>query len=74
MTFDPLSGWGATKALVSAGSAAQWVLNEADYQAACEALWKSYLDQYRDFYLAEQRWPDAPFWSRRHDVRMQTFE
>jgi hypothetical protein len=24
--------------------------------------------QYRDYYLAEQRWPDAPFWSRRHQT------
>lgn len=66
MTFDPLSGWGSTKAIVSAASAVQTVLNGRDYQAVNEELWKTYLSQYREYYLAEQRWPDSPFWSRRH--------
>ena len=68
MTFDPLSGWGSTKAIVSAAAAVQMVLNGSPYQAACEELWSSYLVQYRDYYLAEQRWSDAPFWSRRHQM------
>ena len=68
MTFDPLSGWGATKALVSAGAAVQTVLNGSDYQASCDKLWAHYVRQYRDYYLAERRWPNAPFWSRRHQT------
>ncbi len=68
MTFDPLSGWGSTKAIVSAAAAVQMVLSGSNYQAACEELWKSYLRQYRDYYLAELRWSDSPFWSRRHQI------
>ena len=71
MTFDPLSGWGSAKALVSAAEAVQTVLHDSDYQGFCEGLWHHYLRQYRDFYLAEQRWPDAPFWSRRHQTTLQ---
>ncbi len=68
MTFDPLSGWGSAKAMVSAATAVQMVRNGSDYQAACDELWKHYLMQYRDYYLAERRWSDAPFWSRRHQT------
>lgn len=68
MTFDPLSGWGSTKAIVSAAAAVQMVLNGSNYQAVCEELWKSYLRQYRDYYLAEMRWPDSPFWFRRQQM------
>lgn len=68
MRFDPLSGWGSTKAIVSAASAVQMVLKGSNYQAASEELWASYLRQYRDYYLAELRWPDSPFWYRRHQI------
>ena len=68
MTFDPLSGWGSTKAMVSAAAAVRTVLDGSPYQAACEELWQIYLRQYRDYYLAERRWPDSPFWSRRHQI------
>ena len=68
MTFDPLSGWGSAKAIVSAAAAVQTVLHGSDYQATCEELWTHYLVQYRDYYLAEQRWFDAPFWSRPHQM------
>ena len=70
MTFDPLSGWGSAKAIVSAALAVQMVLNKSNYQSACEELWKSYLMKYRDYYLAERRWSDAPFWSRRHQIEL----
>ena len=59
MTFDPLSGWGSAKALVSAAAAVQTVLYGHDYQAVCEELWRAYLMQYRDYDLAEQRWFDT---------------
>ena len=68
MTFDPLSGWGSAKALVSAAAAVQMILSGSNYQVACEELWKSYLRQYRDYYLAERRWSDSPFWFRRHQI------
>lgn len=68
MTFDPLSGWGSAKAFVSAAAAVQMILSGNNYQVACEELWNSYLRQYRDYYLAERRWPDSLFWSRRHQI------
>ena len=68
MTFDPLSGWGSTKALVSAATAVQTVLHGKDYQATCDELWENYAVLYRDYYLAERRWSEQPFWSRRHRV------
>ena len=30
----------------------------------------AYLDQRRRLYRYEQRWPDRPFWSRQHDLRL----
>lgn len=66
MTFDPLSGQGSAKALVSASLAVEAILHRGDYQAACERLWLDFLRERRDSYRAEQRWRDAPFWSRRH--------
>ena len=66
MTFDPLSGWGSIKALVSAAMAVKCVLHGDDYQTACDNLWDDYLAKYKDYYRAEQRWCDAPFWVRRH--------
>lgn len=70
MTFDPLSGWGSAKAIVSAAAAVQLVFHGGDYQAVCEKLWENYLVQYRDYYLAERRWPESPFWSRRHQITL----
>ena len=68
MIFDPLSGWGTTKAMVSAAAAVGMILNGSNYQAASDELWQSYLRQYRDYYLAELRWSNSPFWCRRHQV------
>ena len=66
MTFDPLSGQGSAKALESARLAAQTILHQEDYQTACERLWLDFLRDRRDYYRAERRWMNAPFWSRRH--------
>lgn len=72
MTFDPLSGQGTAKALESAYCAVRCVLNGDDYQAACDQLWRAFLDERRSFYWAESRWPDHPFWSRRHTAVERT--
>ncbi|MEM7427837.1 MAG: tryptophan 7-halogenase [Pseudomonadota bacterium] len=68
MTFDPLSGWGSTKALVSAAAAVDTVLDGASYQSQSDELWDHYLRSWRDYYLAERRWPSEPFWKRRHET------
>jgi hypothetical protein len=66
MTFDPLSGQGTAKALESAYRAVRCVLNGDDYQAACDELWNTFLEERSSFYRAESRWPNHGFWSRRH--------
>lgn len=66
MTFDPISGQGSAKALVSAQQAVQAILFVRDYQADCEQLWKNYLHERRAIYREEMRWGNHRFWSRRH--------
>jgi hypothetical protein len=66
MTFDPLSGQGTAKSLDSSHQAVRYMLEGDDYQAYCDSMWREYLRERRDSYLAEMRWPDRPFWKRRH--------
>ncbi len=73
-TQDPLSSEGILVAIDSgldAAAAAARTL-DGDHSALAEASarreqrWLDYLDERRNYYAAEQRWRDAPFWSRRH--------
>jgi flavin-dependent dehydrogenase len=66
MTFDPLSGQGTNKSLVSARQAVQSILYGQDYQQGCNALWDSFLQQRARIYAQEKRWSANLFWSRRH--------
>jgi len=68
MTFDPLSGQGAAKALVSAGLAAKAILTQGDYQEECDRLWAEFVNTRRVFYQAEERWKTRPFWERRFNT------
>jgi flavin-dependent dehydrogenase len=73
-SFDPLSSLGIGYAMLSGIQAARAVdhrLNgDEDLAAAYEAdvarHMTDYLTQRRELYRLEQRWPDRPFWSRRH--------
>ena len=71
MSFDPVSGHGLLKALRSAALAAECLVHRPaqaveECAAAHEELWSDYLNARRACYIAERRWPDAPFWQTRH--------
>ncbi len=74
MAWDPLSGQGICKALESGMHAARAIdraLNGDDsglndYAQWTHAQFDAYLQSRAKYYRAEQRWPDAPFWRRRH--------
>jgi flavin-dependent dehydrogenase len=74
LSFDPLSSQGLYKALQSGLLAAE-TIDEALRGATAGVLHWSlnnrnsfdrYLRTRREYYRREQRWPDAPFWRRRH--------
>jgi hypothetical protein len=73
-TFDPLSSQGVVKALRSAilGSHAVRDALAGDnsglikFERIIEQEFDAYLTARRQFYRSETRWPNAPFWRRRH--------
>ena len=76
MAFDPLSSQGVLKALLSGERAAQAILatragDESafhEYGAFLERNFRIYLEARLQSYRAEQRWPELPFWHRRHQA------
>ncbi len=72
--YDPLSSHGITTAMGCGFYAAQAITNLLDGQAEAhfaylsllEKTYAIYLEQQRECYASEQRWPWHPFWSRRH--------
>jgi flavin-dependent dehydrogenase len=74
-TYDPLSSQGVMKALRSGVYGAYAVgdmLTSWDdtglrrYRAFVESELDGYLATRSRYYAEEQRWPDRPFWRRRH--------
>lgn len=75
-SFDPLSSQGILKALRSGIFAsyaiADWLRQSDDgrgyarYAALMRHEFAAYRETLRNYYRLEQRWPDAPFWRRRH--------
>jgi len=74
---DPLSSCGLTTALTGGMQAARAILAcgsapnvGADdlngYTRWMRHMYAVYLAQWLSYYALEQRWPDAPFWHRRH--------
>lgn len=71
---DPLSSEGILLALESgidgARAAIRTLRGDPDAIAAAitrrEAAWRDYLTQREHHYAMERRWPNAPFWQRRH--------
>lgn len=75
VAYDPLSSYGVASAMGSgfyAGHAIADLLGGREearlayldvMQRACDTCW----DLQREHYARERRWPDAPFWRRRHD-------
>ncbi|WP_254897597.1 tryptophan 7-halogenase [Kitasatospora sp. NA04385] len=74
VAFDPLSSQGILTALftgVRAGQAVHARLGgergaPGEYVRAVAAVRETYLRNHRAHYAAERRWPDRPFWRRRH--------
>jgi flavin-dependent dehydrogenase len=73
-SFDPLASMGVGHAMTSGMHAARCVYDclSGDGQLAVsynEHVWRNflhYLQLRQAYYLLEQRWPDQPFWMRRH--------
>lgn len=73
--FDPVSGQGIVKALrggiFASYAIADWLHRRderglARYRLMLKREFAAYRETLRGFYAQEQRWPDAPFWRRRH--------
>ncbi|MBK3523072.1 MULTISPECIES: tryptophan 7-halogenase [Streptomyces] len=72
--FDPLSSQGILTALYTGMRAGEAVHAHlagdpaamTRYTSAVDAVRTSYLRNRHTFYRYEQRWPDQPFWHRRH--------
>jgi flavin-dependent dehydrogenase len=73
-TVDPLSSQGVMRALRSGIVAARAIRLHAagdaralaDHHARHVREYDAYLDTRDAYYRVEQRWPDSPFWRRRH--------
>jgi flavin-dependent dehydrogenase len=73
--FDPVSGQGIFKALRSGVFASYAIADHLErrdhdglrrHTALITAEFASYCDTLRDYYRQETRWPESPFWARRH--------
>jgi 2-polyprenyl-6-methoxyphenol hydroxylase-like FAD-dependent oxidoreductase len=74
-SHDPISGDGIVRALRSGIFAsyaiADWLRHGDDrglarYRLMLRREFAAYRDMRRDYYALERRWPDQPFWRRRH--------
>lgn len=72
--FDPVSSLGVGFSLRSGMEAARIAVAAAEdddgpaagYAASVQSICANYRARLRRIYLAERRWPQAPFWARRH--------
>jgi flavin-dependent dehydrogenase len=73
-SHDPLASYGITAALgagfYAAAAAADCLAGGGaalrEYARLVDRAFAHYLVMHHDRYLAERRWPDSPFWRRRH--------
>jgi flavin-dependent dehydrogenase len=76
-SHDPLCGWGVHRAMTN-GLLAADAIDEflvtgrscrlKDYQQHCYEEYERYLEGLTARYSIERRWPNAPFWARRHTL------
>jgi flavin-dependent dehydrogenase len=74
VAHDPLASYGISAALgtgfYAAAAAADYLGGDRSalsaYAQLIDRAFAQYLILHHDRYLAEQRWPDMPFWRRRH--------
>ena len=66
-SYDPLSGYGITKAFSNANALADAVVSGdiSTYACGVRHAFDAYVAQKRAYYALERRWADAPFWSGR---------
>ena len=74
--YDPVSGQGILKALrggiFASYAIADWLHRRderglARYRLMLKREFAAYRDTLHGFYAQERRWPESPFWRRRHD-------
>lgn len=73
-SFDPLASMGIGHALTSGIHAARVAFDELAFDSTLMTHYTNnlarnfyqYLNMRRQYYLIEQRWPESPFWQRRH--------
>jgi flavin-dependent dehydrogenase len=76
MCYDPLASHGLTLALASGRDAAEAVSSHLRgdfgaieaYTGRLRAAFADYSAVRLEIYRAERRWPDAPYWRRRHEL------
>ncbi|HEX6623733.1 MAG TPA: hypothetical protein VF064_08475, partial [Pyrinomonadaceae bacterium] len=74
VSHDPLASYGISAALgagfYAAAAVADYLGGSREalraYAQLIDRAFAQYLLLHHDRYLSEQRWPDAPFWRRRH--------
>jgi flavin-dependent dehydrogenase len=79
LAFDPLSSLGIGFALRSGMEAARVAVAMAEqddepasaYVASLARIYTDYRTRLRSIYQREGRWPQAPFWARRHQSSLQ---
>jgi flavin-dependent dehydrogenase len=69
-SFDPLSSQGILTAVLMGREAARCLDDPCAFAARYLAIVAHYEAQRRAIYQREERWPAAPFWTRRHRGRM----
>lgn len=75
MGVDPLSGSGIERAIDTGVRGAlaidRWLdgvrVPAETYERELDDEFDAYLDRWAAYYALEDRWPDCPFWRRRHD-------
>jgi flavin-dependent dehydrogenase len=65
-SFDPLSSQGILTAVLMGSEAARCVDEPGVFAARYRAIIAHYATERRAIYQREERWPKAPFWSRRN--------
>jgi flavin-dependent dehydrogenase len=74
VAYDPLSSYGITSSLGTGLYAAQAIAESleegrqsmSEYNKVIDEAFARYLIKHYDHYAIERRWPDEPFWQRRH--------
>jgi flavin-dependent dehydrogenase len=82
LAFDPLAAQGLFNAMYLGLAAAEATPRHlagdptalADYAAEVSAIRQAYRMRHAAWYQLETRWPDQPFWNRRHRASRTTHD